>query len=65
MNFKDNVFVSEAGAVVETVIRMSIGFAGTKASNICINLKAPSVKYFYLLFFRGLILMKRLLIFPV
>lgn len=43
MNFKDDIFVSETGEVLETTIKLSLGFSGTKATNICVNLRTPSV----------------------
>lgn len=37
-----NMFRNENGDLVETKLRIGLGFSGVAASKICINLKAPS-----------------------
>lgn len=43
VSLKDNEFVTPQGYTVETRFKLNIGFSGVKATNLCVNVKAPSV----------------------
>ena len=45
VSLRDDEFVTPQGNTVEARFKLNIGFSGVKATNLCVNIKAPSVSY--------------------